>query len=227
MNRDKEIRFPAFRSAFLQLKGKESTEKFAKKLGLARATVGFYEAGERLPDALKLKIIAEKCNVSADWLLGLSDVRTPDPSIQNASKQSGLSEETIKILAQHIGEKPDAETNFYKRFFEDLVSDDDFWLAYNEMRKAIIAKSQSRNEGVCGRCDTNDGTSIVNMNPDGTYSITADEAADYFLGSAIGCIVGRIENIITEIHKEAVIGYMTNTDNKNAVQWPIYSELEE
>jgi len=46
------------------------------QIGVARATVGFYESGERLPDALVLRKIAEACNVSADWVLGIdADVK--------------------------------------------------------------------------------------------------------------------------------------------------------
>lgn len=59
-------RFPEFRAAFLELMGDMTLDQFSKKLGMSRATVGFYAAGQRIPDALGLKKIAEKCNVSAD-----------------------------------------------------------------------------------------------------------------------------------------------------------------
>ena len=58
MNRAKKDappRFPEFREAFLELMGDMTLEQFAKKLGMSRATVGFYAAGQRIPDALGLK----------------------------------------------------------------------------------------------------------------------------------------------------------------------------
>lgn len=72
MKRDrKEPRLPEFRDAFLELKGDRTIREFAKFLQIAPATVGFYAAGERVPNALGIKNIAERCGVSADWLLGL------------------------------------------------------------------------------------------------------------------------------------------------------------
>lgn len=70
-------RFPEFRAAFLELMGDMTLQEFADKLGMSRATVGFYTAGKRIPDALGVKTIAEKCNVSADWLLGLTGDKSP------------------------------------------------------------------------------------------------------------------------------------------------------
>ena len=68
-----KYRFPIFRERFRELQGNMSNTEFAEFLDISRQTVGFYCNGERIPDALGLKKIAEKCNVSADWLIGLSD----------------------------------------------------------------------------------------------------------------------------------------------------------
>lgn len=102
MKRDKktsEIKFPEFQAALLELQGDMTIEEFAKKIGLSRATTGFYISGSRLPDALRLRQIAEKCNVSADWLLGLSNVRATDPDIRAFSEITGLSENSATTLS--------------------------------------------------------------------------------------------------------------------------------
>ena len=39
-------RFPEFRAAFLDLMGDMTLQEFADKLGMSRATVGFYAAGK-------------------------------------------------------------------------------------------------------------------------------------------------------------------------------------
>ena len=85
-------RFPAFHTAFLNLMGDMTLQEFADKLEMSRATVGFYAAGKRIPDALGIKTIAEKCNVSSDYLLGLSSVSSADADIQTVCKYTGLSE---------------------------------------------------------------------------------------------------------------------------------------
>lgn len=103
--KDTPTRFPAFRDAFLELMGDMTLEQFSKKLEMSRATVGFYAAGQRIPDALGLKKIAEKCNVSADWLLGLSNIRTLDIDIKQMCRYTGLSEYVLAGLAGFKEEK--------------------------------------------------------------------------------------------------------------------------
>lgn len=98
MDRAKNVtlpRFPEFRDAFLELMGDMTLEQFAEKLGMSRATVGFYAAGKRIPDALGIKNIAEKCGVSADWLLGLSELKTTDTTMQQICKFTGLNKDAI------------------------------------------------------------------------------------------------------------------------------------
>lgn len=92
-------RFPVFAERFSKLRGDKTQEEFAKFLGISRPTVGFYENGARLPDALVLCQIAEKCNVSTDWILGLSNYKnsgTANLSVEDI----GLSEEATTTLAE-------------------------------------------------------------------------------------------------------------------------------
>lgn len=71
----KEPRLKVFQERFELLRKERdlSNTEFAKFLDMSRQTVGFYLNGDRVPDALMLRQIAEKCNVSADWLLGLTN----------------------------------------------------------------------------------------------------------------------------------------------------------
>ena len=93
-------RFPVFRHNLnaLMLDEKMNTTEFAEKLGLSRQTVGFYLNGDRIPDALTLRQICEKCSVSADWLLGLSDVKSPEMDMQVICTATGLSEAAVGYL---------------------------------------------------------------------------------------------------------------------------------
>jgi len=94
----KKSKLTIFQKRFNQLRGELSQAKFAEKLGLSRPVIGFYENGERIPDILTLKKIAETYNVSADWLLGLSDIKTGNADDMAIEKSIGLSEDAIKTL---------------------------------------------------------------------------------------------------------------------------------
>mgnify|MGYP004611607451 CR=1 FL=1 len=91
-------RMPVFRDRFNLLRGNRTQAEFAAVLGMSRATVAFYCAGDRIPDALTLRDIAEKCKVSTDWLLGLSDIKTVNPSLAEVCDYTGLSAEAAEKL---------------------------------------------------------------------------------------------------------------------------------
>lgn len=98
-NKSNDIpRFPVFCERFLELKGQISLQKFADNIGLSRATVGFYSAGKRIPDALGVYQISAKCGVSSDWLLGLTDVKSPNTDVRAICDKTGLSESAVFAL---------------------------------------------------------------------------------------------------------------------------------
>lgn len=105
----REPRLKVFRDRFELLRQERdlSNTDFAKFLDMSRQTVGFYLNGERVPDALMLIKIAEKCNVSADWLLGLTEIRNPDTNIAFALQCLGLSDSSAKTL---LAIKKDSES---------------------------------------------------------------------------------------------------------------------
>lgn len=93
----KEGRLPVFKERFNLARGEMSNTEFADFLGISRQTVGFYLNGDRVPDACTLRQIAEKCDVSADWLLGLSDHSRKVTEEMTAS-DLGLSEHAVAGL---------------------------------------------------------------------------------------------------------------------------------
>lgn len=109
----KEQRLPIFAERFRELQGDMSNTEFAAHLGMSRQTVGFYLNGDRVPDALALRQIADKCHVSTDWLLGLSVIREKDAEIQAINAYTGLSNDAIYKLHRTKNEHPRMEvTNF-------------------------------------------------------------------------------------------------------------------
>lgn len=91
-------RVPEFQARFRELRGEVTQEQFAKKIGVSRPTIGLYESGARIPDAEILRDICLKCNVSSDWLLGISEVISPNPNMQIACEYTGLTEKAVVRL---------------------------------------------------------------------------------------------------------------------------------
>ena len=72
--------------------------QLADKLGVSRGSISFYENGDRIPDIEFLHKVSEYFDVSADWLLGLSDVKSTDIEIKGTCNYTGLSEAAIKNI---------------------------------------------------------------------------------------------------------------------------------
>ncbi len=117
INADKKPRMPILRERLNELRGELSYAEFAEKLDISRATVGFYLAGERVPDALTLKKIAEKCKVSVDYLLGLSDAANLDNMA--IGSELGLSDKAIDGL------RKSTDNPFRKVIINELLEDDE------------------------------------------------------------------------------------------------------
>ena len=64
-----------FRSRLRELRGDVSQEDFARKIGTKQTTLSNWERGFREPNFNGLALISTSCDVSSDWLLGLSDER--------------------------------------------------------------------------------------------------------------------------------------------------------
>jgi transcriptional regulator with XRE-family HTH domain len=88
-----------------------SQAQFAEFLGISRPTVGFYESGERSPDADTIKKICKKCAVSADWLLGLGGVKGDNVNEVLIGKLTGLSPEAVRGLYSQKKKIDAAETD--------------------------------------------------------------------------------------------------------------------
>jgi transcriptional regulator with XRE-family HTH domain len=86
------------------LSRKKLTVDINEKLGdgtISEATITRTVSNELNPTQRTLRTFAQYFNISVDWLLGLSDARTLDISIQAAIKTTGLSEEVIGILQEY------------------------------------------------------------------------------------------------------------------------------
>lgn len=95
--------------------------QFGTSLGYKQSKYNKWENGINTPDYDSLCDLAEKLNVSTDYLLGRTDIRKANPTIVEMAGLTGLSENAIDILtrlnASHETPVSDAEL----RLFNDII----------------------------------------------------------------------------------------------------------
>ena len=74
-------------------------EDLIETLGVkTRQSVTGYIDGSTVPTAEKIAAISREFHVSADWLLGLTEVRSPEMDLRAVCSFTGLSEDAINVL---------------------------------------------------------------------------------------------------------------------------------
>lgn len=73
-----------------------SQTEFAKKIGISRASLSYYENATRTPDVYLLESIYKATGVSIYYLLGITD--TKDDGFHELKKDTGLSESSLSML---------------------------------------------------------------------------------------------------------------------------------
>lgn len=134
-------RFPILKQRLIELQGNKTHEEFAQEIGITRQTMGFYLRGERIPDSETLAQICTRRNVSADWLLGLSDVRSTDTQIRDICDYTGLSERTISVLHSE-SQNPANPLEEVNRLFERFESIHGLICEISTAMKAIRKRDQ-------------------------------------------------------------------------------------
>lgn len=87
-----------FKLRLKELRGEKSQIEVAKALNISRSALSYYESGERTPDINVLYSMAQYFDVTADYLLGLTDMKKPDIEKAAIAKKTGLSERSIDVL---------------------------------------------------------------------------------------------------------------------------------
>lgn len=103
-----------FQERLKELRGNNRLQDIAKDIGISRASLGYYENGDRKPDIEVLLKLANYYHVSCDYLLGLTDIKSPDINNRMISQTLGLDEQSIKTL-----------TNFKQKSINEPKSDFD------------------------------------------------------------------------------------------------------
>lgn len=119
------------RLSLLMKEGNLKQKDLADYLGIKRQTVSLYMTGQSIPDAEQLKNIANFFDVSADWLLGLSNlthIRNNEETARSLQLPERFVSELRFILNQQLAFEIDALMN--------LLSSDGFWEAIQALSSA-------------------------------------------------------------------------------------------
>lgn len=128
-----------------ELIGKD-VKNIAEHLGCSSQAINQYKQGTSVPQLNKLIKIAEYFNVTTDYLLGLSKVKTTDPKIKEICEYTGLSDEAVEFLHNH---RDDNEINV----LNNLVGTINFWKLlkgigeYRSMVKNAFCNEEWMSEG--------------------------------------------------------------------------------
>lgn len=96
----------------------------ASFLGISPSTVGMYEQNRRTPDSEMILKLANFFNVTTEYILGRSNLRTPSTE---TVKEQKLSPE-VETIAAHLEEKAKNITphkmKMLKRYIDDLFDEE-------------------------------------------------------------------------------------------------------
>ena len=113
-----------------------SQDTFAKRLGVSRAAIGYYEKGERIPDILFLEAVRELTGCSLNFLLGYSDNMMDCDNWSDFVMEYDLSDQQIAIL----------QTALKSPFFKALLNHEEFLSFLNEMEYYLIWFSKGKKD---------------------------------------------------------------------------------
>lgn len=126
-----------FRERFADLRAKSglSIAALSDKTGISETGLRNYESKKenRMPRVSELIEIAKTFNVSADYLLGLSDVPSLNADIQGVCKYTGLSEMSVKWIKYQTqstdenGIPLEGLNERYSKTLNTLLEDECFW----------------------------------------------------------------------------------------------------
>lgn len=104
-------------------------KQFAERLGVSRSTICLYEAGTSMPDAEFMHNLAQIAPFNAEYLLGLSDVKTQETDVRAICRQTGLSEKAVQKISACCA----------RRYLNRLLEEDNFYALANTLESLHMA----------------------------------------------------------------------------------------
>lgn len=135
--KNKEALFPSQLRELREKKG-ISQAILARDLGVSKSTIGLYETGDTLPDAKTLHDLAVYFEVSADYLLGLSNIKTNKAHPRVACELTGLSEDAFKVVWAISQQEKNSGNSRLKDAMNEFLSNKKFITLIMELKTCIV-----------------------------------------------------------------------------------------
>lgn len=107
----------------------ETQQQLADAVDITRQSLSRYETNDRTPNIDLVYNIAKHYNVSADYLLGLSEIQSSNKKIEIACEVTGLSEKAITHLINFFN---DGNNDFIETL-SDIISSNSFFEMIKEL----------------------------------------------------------------------------------------------
>lgn len=114
-----------------------SQDELSKILGVSKSTVGLWETGDTLPDARSLHDLAVYYEVSADYLLGLSDIKSYNAHPRIACELTGLSEEAFNRIWSITSHSSKSRNDALRQAMNAFLSNENFARLIAELKSCI------------------------------------------------------------------------------------------
>lgn len=189
---------------------------------IQRQTISLYMNGQSKPDTERLTAIAKVLDVSADWLLGVSDVQSTDGEVKQVCKYTGLSQAAVERLHQiaTTGNTPNMVIAFLDSFLGGIYLTDFATSAWRATMTQAIYNMNIRNglsfsENV-SESDLNDIKTRRKQREEAinkrlseqlkagpqkreSIEVSADELSNLYAGVAQSCLYDSLEDAICDV----------------------------
>jgi transcriptional regulator with XRE-family HTH domain len=130
-------------------------------INVQRQTVSLYTKGQALPDIACLTKLTELFNVSADYLLGITDAPTADVKKRAVCDYIGLSESAVDVLREM---KRDKSKYSQSKILSDIIIDNRFADFIERVQQFITERIEHHtyhysDKAIMDFCMTSDGSS--------------------------------------------------------------------
>ena len=179
-----------------------------EKLGITRQAIGSWKNGVTAPTVPALISFAKLYDVSVDWLLGLSDIRSTDENVKTAAAVIGVKDDdTVHAISRIFAalsysdshqDMPDTQSDIdYQIFVEAIIQSDYFY------RMIVDGYVEFIDNGIDAQMKAPDFKPIE-LTPD-NFGSTAYEAHALITHNAYWAAVSTIENIIRYANEQPTL----------------------
>ncbi|WP_455125160.1 helix-turn-helix domain-containing protein [Ruminococcus sp.] len=120
----------------------ETQQELANAIGITRQSLSRYEIAARTVNAEVLGALARHFGVSADYLLGLSDVRSTEQDMRTACEVTQLSEKAVKMLKDNAGYKEAFYQEKLLPILNAMLETKDFYRIIDSMNTIIASQKK-------------------------------------------------------------------------------------